>query len=117
MNLIESARGLFRPTAKALAEVQQFSSKDAVHFLLTIPRIDCLQITDIVTDPDDEEHVLGYRRLTAQDKILYYADSRCDDDDLQLLSEQSDPASKSSIGDRYESNCRVYHAAFDTLLK
>src|ERR1043166_3209272 len=50
----------------------------------TIRRIDCLQITDIICDPDDEEHVLGYGRLTAQDKRLYYADYRCDDDDLGL---------------------------------
>ena len=83
----------------------------------TIRRIDCLQISDIICDPDDEEHVLGYRRLTAQDKVLYYADWRNDDDDDSLLSDQSDPSTKGKIGNKAESNCVVYHLPFDTLLK
>ena len=83
----------------------------------TIRRIDCLQISDIICDPDDEEHVLGYRRLTAQDKILYYADYRCTDEDLALLAEQNDPSSKGKIGDKIEDGVQIYHLPFDTLLK
>ena len=83
----------------------------------TIRRIDCLQITDIICDPDDEEHVLGYRRLTAQDKILYYADWRNDDADNALLAKQNDPSTKGKIGDKVQQDCLVYHIPFDTLLK
>lgn len=82
-----------------------------------IRRIDCLQITDIICDPDDEEHVLGYRRLTANDKILYYRDWRNDDDDDAMLAEQSDPSTKDKVGNRVEKHCSVYHLPFDTLLK
>src|ERR1700688_778 len=82
-----------------------------------IRRIDCLQITDIICDPDDEEHVLGYRRLTAQDKVLYYRDWRNDDDDDALLRDQNDPSTKSKIGNKVEGDCSVYHLPFDTLLK
>lgn len=83
----------------------------------TIRRIDCLQITDFICDPDDEEHVLGYRRQTAADKTLYYADWRNTDYDNEMLAEQSDPSTKSKIGDKVETDCRVYHLPFDTLLK
>jgi len=86
----------------------------------TIRRIDCLQITDIICDPDDEEHVLGYRRLTANDKVLYYRDWRNDDEDDAMLMDQPDPSSKgkiSSAKNGIEDDCRVYHLPFDTLLK
>ena len=82
-------------------------------------RVDCLQITDIICDPDDEEHVLGYRRLTAQNKILYYADWRNDDDDDAMLLEQPDPSSKGKVASSggVVDKCKLYHIAFDTLLK
>jgi hypothetical protein len=86
----------------------------------TIRRIDCLQMTDIICDPDDEEHVLGYRRLTAQDKIMYYADWRNDDDDDEMLLEQPDPSTKGKISSAkggVEKKCKIYHLPFDTLLK
>jgi hypothetical protein len=79
--------------------------------------IDPLQITDIITDPDDEEHVLGYRRLTANDKVLYYADWRCDDDDLAMLEKQNDPVTKAKLAGKVEEDVVVYHHAFNTLLK
>jgi hypothetical protein len=82
-----------------------------------IRRIDPLQITDIICDPDDEEHVLGYRRLTANDKVLYYADWRCDDDDLTMLADQPDPSSKGKIGSKIEQDVRIKHRPFNTLLK
>jgi hypothetical protein len=48
---------------------------------------------------------------------MYYADWRCDDEDLALLAEQPDPSSKGKIGDKIEKDVVVYHMAFDTLLK
>ncbi len=81
-----------------------------------IRRIDPLQVTDIICDPDDDEHVLGYRRLTAQDKIIYYKDWTCDDDDLGLFQKQKDPALKVAIKD-IEEDVVVVHVPFDTLLK
>lgn len=86
----------------------------------TIRRIDCLQMTDIICDPDDEEHVLGYRRLTAQDKVLYYNDWRNDDEDNALLLEQPDPSEKGKISSSKNGvtkDCVIYHLPFDTLLK
>lgn len=81
----------------------------------SIRRVDCLQVTDIICDPDDEERVLGYKRVTAQNKTLFYADWRCDDDDIALLEQQKDPATKSDI--KAETGVVMYHMAFDTLLK
>ena len=44
----------------------------------TMRMIDCLQITDIITDPDDEDTVVAYKRVTSgafgtSPKTLYYA--------------------------------------------
>lgn len=87
----------------------------------TIRRIDPLQMTDIICDPDDEEHVLGYRRLTAQDKIIYYRDWTNDEEDNDLLLNQKDPSSQGLISSgkagKLDESCVVYHLPFDTLQK
>lgn len=84
----------------------------------TIRTIDPLQITDIITDPDDEDHILGYKRLTAQDKVLYYYDWTCDDEDRTALEQSNDPQGKGKIdATKVVDDCVVYHLAFDTMLK
>jgi hypothetical protein len=83
----------------------------------TIRRIDCLQMTDIISDPDDDEHVLGYRRQMANNQTSIYQDWRCDDDDVALLRQQKDPQTKVVIGNKVEENVVVYHLPFDTLQK
>jgi len=117
---IMNSEGQRRSSKKLLVDGELFFvifDADSDDEMKTIRRIDCLQITDIICDPDDEEHVLGYRRLTAQDKIMYYADWRNDDDDDALLIQQDDPSSKGKIGNKVEKDCKVYHLPFDTLLK
>jgi hypothetical protein len=117
---IMNSEGQRRSSKKLLVDGEIFFAifeADTSDETKTIRRIDCLQITDIICDPDDEEHVLGYRRLTAQDKVLYYADWRNDDEDNALLSQQPDPSQKNKIGDKVEKDCVVYHLPFDTLLK
>jgi hypothetical protein len=121
---IMNSEGVRRSSKKLLVDGELFfaifDSEDD-NSPKTIRRIDCLQITDIICDPDDEEHVLGYRRLTAQDKIIYYRDWRNDDEDDELFLEQPDPASKGKISsakpEQRPLDCRVYHLPFDTLLK
>lgn len=84
----------------------------------TIRTIDPLQITDIITDPDDEDHILGYKRLTAQDKVIYYYDWTCDDEDKQALADSNDPQQKGKIDSKaITQDCVVYHLAFDTMQK
>lgn len=82
-----------------------------------IRRLDPLQITDIITDPDDEEHVLGYRRLTANNKVLYYADWRCDAGDLAMLEKQNDPQTKGKLAGKIEQDVKLYFRPFNTILK
>lgn len=92
----------------------------------TIRRIDPLQITDIISDPDDEEHVIGYKRVTGSyvntaakqeaGKTLFYADWKCDEADIEMLKQQRDPAG-SVIGDRVQEDVVIYHVAFDSLEK
>ena len=117
---IMNSEGQRRSSKKLLVDGEIFFAifdADEADEPKTIRRIDCLQITDIICDPDDEEHVLGYRRLTAQDKILFYADWRNDEDDDALLAEQTDPSTKGKIGNKVEKDCVIYHIPFDTLLK
>lgn len=122
--MIMNSEGVRRSSKKLLVDGELFFAifdAESGSDVKTIRRIDCLQMTDIICDPDDEEHVLGYRRLTAQDKILYYRDWRNDDDDNELLLEQPDPSSKGKISsakpEQRIENCKVYHLPFDTLLK
>lgn len=118
---IMNSEGMRRSSKKLLVDGELFFAEfdaDAESDPKTIRRIDCLQISDIICDPDDEEHVLGYRRLTAQDKVLYYADWRNDPDDDAMLLQQPDPSSKGKISEKgVEKGCKIYHLPFDTLLK
>lgn len=119
-----NSEGMRRSSKKLLVDGELFFAlfdADTKKDPKTIRRIDCLQMTDIVCDPDDEEHVLGYRRLTAQDKVIYYRDWRNDEEDDEMLLEQPDPSSKGKISsakkEQRPENCVVYHLPFDTLLK
>lgn len=79
----------------------------------TIRRIDPQQITDVMTDPDDEETVLCYRRACANNKVLYYKDWAVTDEDAALIANLKDPQTKKSI--TVENDVVVYHVAFDAL--
>lgn len=84
-----------------------------------IRRIDPLQITNIICDPDDDEHILGYRRQLPQiqgrqPKSLYYADWTADAEDRQLGQEQKVFAQEPVV---FETDVVVYHLAFDAIAK
>lgn len=82
----------------------------------TIRTFDCLQITDIITDPDDEDTVLAYKRVTAppdgkNPKILYYQPW----DYVKSKTPLVDPANKQTFA--FAKNVVMYHLAFDALEK
>lgn len=84
-----------------------------------IRRIDPLQVTEILTDPDDEERALVYvRKITALNgkvSTRYYADWALDDEGKKLAAEQKDPITKQVV--TIELDVVVYHAAFDKIGK
>lgn len=75
-----------------------------------IRRLDPLQITDILTDPDDDEHVLAYRRQTADNKVLFYQDWALEDEDISLAERQKDRSGKTV---KFEADVLVYHLPYD----
>jgi len=82
----------------------------------TIRYFDCLQITDIICDPDDEDTVKAYKRETAganntASKTLYYQPWDSDDETPDVV----DPATKKSF--TLETKVKIYHLAFDALDK
>jgi hypothetical protein len=77
-----------------------------------IRTIDPIQITDRITDPDDDEHVLAYRRvLASSNKVLYFADWTATEEDKALAQEQKDPETGKTI--TLEEDVVVYHLPFD----
>lgn len=81
----------------------------------TLRTFDCLQITDIITDPDDEQTIFGYKRVTADgQKTLYYKDwTVTDDSDLRAA---KDPATKKVIT-KWEDKVVMYHLPYDAFEK
>jgi hypothetical protein len=79
--------------------------------------IDPLQITDIITDPDDSEHILAYRRVVPQKagagKTFFYADWATDEADRTLAEEQTTPGMQEQVS--LEENVVVYHLPFDSI--
>lgn len=78
--------------------------------------IDPLQVTDIITDPEDSEHILAYRRVlpqagAAQPKVLFYGDWTCDEADLALAEQQK----FNNTAVVLEKDVVVYHLPFDSI--
>lgn len=80
----------------------------------TIRNFDCQQIQIIITDPDDVDTILGYKRVTTPDKgspkTLYYADWT--NDSSKGL---KDPENGNNV--TFEKGVVVYHLPFDNLDK
>ena len=75
-----------------------------------IRTFDPMQISKLITNPDDDEEVLVYKRITADNKTLYYRDWAAPDDvKLEAL---VDPDTNKAIGS-VEDDVVVYHLAFD----
>lgn len=78
--------------------------------------IDPIQITDIVADPEDSEHILGYRRVIpsvngSPEKSIFYADWTANQEDRTLGEQQK--IQNNQV--KFEADVVVYHIAFDTL--
>lgn len=69
-----------------------------------------LQMKRIITDPDDEETILGYKRQTKDEKTLYYRDWT-NEDEITV----KDPDTGNMIS--WEADVVVYHASFDQMGK
>lgn len=76
--------------------------------------VDPVQVT-MITDPDDDERVLCYRRETKDQKVFYYADWALDDAGRALAEQQKDPIRQTSI--KLNDDTLIYHHAFDPLGK
>jgi hypothetical protein len=85
--------------------------------------VDPMQITDIITDPQDSEHILGYRRKiparmiggqSFPEKVIYYADWTSDETDRSLAEQQTFYGSEKVV---FQDDAVVYHAPFDDIGK
>jgi hypothetical protein len=79
--------------------------------------IDPMQIDQIMSDPDDDEKILAYKRVVnpvggGAPKTYYYADWEASEEDIASLTE---PNSKKPI--TVEENVVVYHIPFDGIYK
>jgi len=109
-----SASGQRRSSTRLLVDGELFYAfgKDG-----RVRNFDCLQITDIITDPDDVETIQGYKRSTwlpaAQNvpvpdtKTLYYRDWTNPDGSVL------DPITKKEV--KVEQGIVIYHLPFDNL--
>ena len=90
---------------------------------------DCLQMTDIVTDPDDEDVVVAYKRVTnarsTNPKTLYYKPWDYNEDKYgptpKVGASEIQPYyggdSKPVEDIKFEDKCVMYHLAFDAFEK
>lgn len=105
-----NASGMQRLSKKLLVDGELFF---AVYSDGVIRTFDPLQITDIISDEDDDETVLAYKRVTANNKNLYYRDWTAEPKDA---ADAKDPVTKSTIP-ALESDCVIYHLPFDAFEK
>lgn len=92
----------------------------------SVRTVDCLQITDIITDKDDEDKVVAYKRVIlgkdGTSKVLYYKPWDADDNtplDTKDVANDGynlvpiDPQGGKSI--QFVDGARMYHLAFDAI--
>lgn len=109
-----SRKGMRRMSQKLLIDGELFYAffEDGI-----VRTFDPLQITDFITDPDDEDHILAYKRVTAptnpQQKIetFYYKPWDAQDDDAKLLAKVKDPTTGNVP--ELEDKVVMYHLAMD----
>jgi hypothetical protein len=75
--------------------------------------VDPLQITDFICDPDDDEHILAYRRLLPNNKSMYYADWTLDESELALAEQQKCGQERVVL----QKDVVIHYLPFDTLNK
>lgn len=92
----------------------------------TIRTVDCLQVTDIITDADDEDKVVAYKRvIAAKDgttKTLYYKPWDLEDEsttvDTKVVGKDGYnlvPVDPQPGPIKYVPDARMYHLAFDAI--
>lgn len=111
---LTSAHGQQRLSKKLLIDGELFFTLFGKDQQTKIIRtIDCLQIKDIISDPEDEDTVLCYKRVSRNsEEPKYYKDWSAEDDDLAGL---KDPETGKAI--TVEDDVVVYHLAFDDIGK
>lgn len=109
-----SSRGLQRLSRKLLVDGELFfaifGAPDAQDKKLRL--LDPLQVTDRITDPDDDEHILAYRRMTSDNKTLYYMDWAAEPDDVAIAEEQIRKQFKEKTVS-IEEDVVIYHLPYD----
>ena len=121
-----SRQGMRRLSQRLLVDGELFFGvfKDG-----SIKTFDCLQITDIITDPDDEDRVIAYKRVCTPpqgqqtNKVLYYKPWDLDVPDTSFSSKDVandgynlvpiDPQGGKDV--KYEPDVVMYHLAFDNI--
>jgi hypothetical protein len=109
-------RKLLNKTGQRRLAMRQLVDGELFFALFTdgsLRTFDCLQINDIISDPDDEDTTLAYKRVTANNKTFYYRDWAVDD---AALKKAVDPVTKKPITN-FEKNVVMYHAPFDAFEK
>lgn len=77
-----------------------------------VRRIEPLQITEVITEPDDEENVIGFRRLMGDGKtVKFYRNWSATDDDVAIVEGQPYGTSKETV--TFEPDVVIYHLPFD----
>jgi hypothetical protein len=113
--------GQQRTSNKLLIDGEVFFALFATEPVPSLRTIDPLQIQKVITDPEDEERVLCYRRHTVDgNKTLYYADWALEEDDISDVEATKDPENKKPITLQRDANgatIPVYHLAFDPMGK
>jgi hypothetical protein len=118
---IMNAAGQQQSSKKLLIDGEVFFAvfKDATGARKVIRRVDPIQVTDILTDPNDEERPLVYVRkvvmASGRTKTLYYQDWALDEEGKKLAAAQKDPTTKQVV--TIEEDVVIYHAAFDKIGK
>lgn len=110
---ITSRAGLRKMSHRLLTDGEIFF---AVYSDGVIRAFDCLQITDIITDPDDTDTIIAYKRVTTNpdntQQTRYYEPWDYDEaSDVPLI----DPVGKKKF--KFEDDVIVYHLAFDSFDK
>jgi len=108
-----STSGIKRLSTKLLVDGEIFFAlfDDGV-----VRTFDPLQITDIITDPDDDETILAYKRESKDGRTVYfYQDWAATDEQLTSAEKTDDPTTRKKI--KLEQKVKVYHWKFDTMGK
>jgi hypothetical protein len=110
---ITSSNGQRKSSKKLLLDGEGFFLVFTKNTDAVIRRVDPLQITHKITDPDDEDHILAWRREMPNNKpAIYYAEWTASDDDKVLAEQQKGPNNETvSLKD----DVVIYHLPFDDI--